>query len=95
MTPSLTALVSVNALYTSKHVVAVLISAIALSSKSTPFIEEVTHTPSPANTVFVPSSLLQHIPEKQQHYLKAIPELTILPENQQHLQITKQEARIS
>jgi hypothetical protein len=28
-------------------------------------------------------------------YLKAVPELTILPENQQHLQIVKQEERIS
>jgi hypothetical protein len=28
-------------------------------------------------------------------YLKAIPELTILPENQQHLQLRKQEERIS
>jgi hypothetical protein len=33
--------------------------------------------------------------ELLEDYLKAIPELTILPENQQHLQITKQEARIS
>jgi hypothetical protein len=33
--------------------------------------------------------------ELLEDYLKAIPDLTILPENQQHLQITKQEARIS
>ena len=33
--------------------------------------------------------------ELLEDYLKAIPELTILPENQQHLQIRKQEDRIS
>jgi hypothetical protein len=33
--------------------------------------------------------------ELLEDYMKAIPELTILPENQQHLQLRKQEERIS